>query len=416
MSEYYTPPEWGEAVTITDGKPSVPDKPIVLFIEGDGVGPDVWKASRLVMDGAVEAAYGGKRRIAWTEILAGEKANELTGEWLPAKSLDAIKKYVIAIKGPLTTPVGGGIRSLNVTLRQELDLYACIRPVRYFTGVPTPFQDPKRLDVVIFRENTEDVYSGIEWAEGTPEAKKIIEFLRAEMGAEVRSDSGVGIKPMSRFATRRLVRRAIQYAIDKNKSTVTVMHKGNIMKYTEGAFKQWAYELAEEEFAGKIVLEEKADKMDKEALKDKIIVKNRIADAMFQQVVLRPDEYSVIATMNLNGDYLSDACAALVGGLGMAPGANIGDQCAVFEATHGSAPKYAGQDKVNPGSVMLSGAMMLEYMGWDEASALIQEGIEATIMDKTVTYDLERNTRGATLVSCSRFAELVVENIKKKKK
>lgn len=406
----YEAPAGGTKVRMEKGKPVVPDNPIVLFIEGDGVGPDLWAASVRVLDAAVEKAYGGKKRIAWLEILAGEKANKQTGNWLPPETVDAIREYTLAIKGPLTTPIGGGFRSLNVTLRQELDLYACIRPVRHFEGVPSPVKEPWKLDVIIFRENTEDVYAGIEWASGSKEALKLAEFLNSELKASVSKEAGFGIKPITRAATRRLVRRAIQHAVDKGKSSVTIVHKGNIMKYTEGAFRQWAYELAIDEFRERIVTEEEVNAG--ESATGKIILKNRIADSMFQQIILRPDEYSVIATMNLNGDYLSDACAAIVGGLGMAPGANIGDEAAVFEATHGSAPKYTGQDKVNPGSLILSGVMMLEYMGWDAAAEIIYKAIEKTISGKNVTYDLARNIEGATLLKCSQFGDAIIENMK----
>ena len=395
-----------------NGQPVVPDNPIVLFIEGDGVGPDIWAASKTVLDAAVDKTFGSSKKIAWLEILAGEKAHAECGEYLPDATVDAIREYKIAIKGPLTTPVGGGIRSLNVTLRQVLDLYACIRPVRHFEGVPSPVTEPARLDVVIFRENTEDVYAGIEWSSNTEESQKVISFLNNEMKKDIDMSAGIGIKPVTRHATQRLVRRAVQYAIDKKKPTVTTVHKGNIMKFTEGAFNKWAYELAQNEFSGQIVTEEDLSKSGQDAPPEgKIILKNRIADAMFQQVLLRPDEYHVIATLNLNGDYLSDACAAIVGGLGMAPGANIGDDAAIFEATHGSAPKYAGQDKVNPGSLILSGAMMLEYMGWDQAAQLVQKAIEKTISTGFVTYDLARNMDGATLVKCSEFASHIIKNM-----
>ena len=402
----------GTAIKIEKNRLVVPNDPIIPFIKGDGTGPDIWNASVRVFDAAVSKAYKNKKRIHWREIFAGECAFNEYGEWLPQKTLDAIKKYKVAIKGPLTTPVGGGIRSLNVTLRQELDLYACVRPVRYFDGVPSPVKSPEKLNVVIFRENTEDVYAGIEYKKGTPEAKKLIAFLENELGKKVRKDSGIGIKPMSVFGSKRLVRRAIQYAIDKGKRSVTLMHKGNIMKFTEGAFREWGYEVAREEFPKFTVTEEDVQKKyGGVAPKGKIIVKDRIADAMFQQVLLRPEEYDVIATPNLNGDYISDACAAQVGGLGMAPGANIGDKAAVFEATHGTAPKYAGKDMVNPGSVILSGVMMFEHLGWDEAANMIVEALEKTIQKKTVTYDLERQTKGAKLVKCSEFADEIIRNM-----
>ena len=402
----------GTAIKIEKNRLSVPSDPIIPFIKGDGTGPDIWNASVRVFDAAVSKAYKNKKRICWKEIFAGEYAFNKYGEWLPKDTLDAIKKYKVAIKGPLTTPVGGGIRSLNVTLRQELDLYACVRPVRYFDGVPSPVKSPEKLHVVIFRENTEDVYAGIEYKKGSPEAKKIIAFLEKELGKKVRKDSGIGIKPMSVFGSKRLVRRAIQYAIDKGKKSVTLMHKGNIMKFTEGAFREWGYEIAKEEFAKFIVTEEDVQKKYNGVVpKGKIIVKDRIADAMFQQVLLRPEEYDVIATPNLNGDYISDACAAQVGGLGMAPGANIGDKAAVFEATHGTAPKYAGKDAVNPGSVILSGVMMFEHLGWDEVASMIVKALEKTIQKKTVTYDLERQMKGAKLVKCSEFADEIIKNM-----
>ena len=403
----------GEKITIrSDGSIQVPDHPIIPFIEGDGTGPDIWAASVRVFDAAVQKAYGGKRKIHWMEILAGEKAHQKVGSWLPDETVEACKEYVVSIKGPLTTPVGGGIRSLNVTLRQILDLYACVRPVRYFSGVPSPVKEPQKVDIVVYRENTEDVYAGIEWKEGTPEAKKLIEFLSKELGKKIRPDSGIGIKPISITGTKRLVRKAIRYTLDHKKDSVTLVHKGNIMKFTEGAFRDWGYELAREEFADVTVTE--ADLWDKFGGKrpaGKIVIKDRIADSMFQQILLRPDEYSVLALPNLNGDYISDALAAQVGGLGMAPGANIGDGYAIFEATHGTAPKYAGQDKVNPGSVILSGAMMLEYLGWQEAADLIPRGIQKAIANKTVTYDLERQMPGAKLLKCSEFGSAIIENM-----
>jgi len=392
-----------------DNSLNVPDNPTIPFIEGDGIGPDIWKATQLVLDAAVEKAYSGKRKIGWKEILAGEKAFEKTGEWLPAETVEAIKNYHVAIKGPLTTPVGGGIRSLNVTLRQVLDLYACVRPVRYFKGCPSPVKSPEKLDVVIFRENTEDVYAGIEWKFDTPDAAKIRNFLRDEMGCKnINEDAGIGIKPMSQSATHRLMKMAVEYAIKNNRDSVTIVHKGNIMKFTEGAFKDWCYECAELEFADKTVKEWGDDDKDKSG---KIIVKDRIADAMFQQVLTRPAEYGVLITPNLNGDYLSDACAAQVGGLGIAPGANIGDDAALFEATHGTAPKYAGMDKVNPGSLILSGVMMLEHLGWKEAADAVVAGMQKTIINKTVTYDFARLMDGAKEVKCSEFAKCIVENM-----
>jgi isocitrate dehydrogenase len=397
-----------------DGNLSVPNNPIVPFIEGDGIGPDIWAASVRVFDAAVAKAYGGKREIVWYEIYAGEKANQVYGPdtWLPDDTTNAILDYNLAIKGPLTTPVGGGIRSINVRLRQVLDLYACVRPVRWYEGVPSPVKDPGHLDVVIFRENTEDVYSGIEFEQGTPEAIKVIDFLNREMGRSVREDSGIGVKPISVSGTERLVRRAIQYALDNGRESVTLVHKGNIMKFTEGAFRDWGYALAKREFRDQIVTEEELwDDFEGKLPVGKVLIKDRIADAMFQQLILRPDEYEVIAAPNLNGDYISDACAAQVGGLGIAPGANIGDHAALFEATHGTAPKYAGQDKVNPGSVLLSGVMMLEYMGWNEAGELIERAIELAIKQKRVTYDFERQMKGATLVSCSGFGDVLIGNI-----
>jgi isocitrate dehydrogenase len=404
-------PADGQRITVQDGKLHVPDNPVIPFIEGDGIGVDIWAASVRVFDAAVAKAYGGQRRIAWYEIFAGEKAFKQFNEWLPKGTLEAIQHFVVAIKGPLTTPVGGGIRSLNVSLRQVLDLYACVRPVRYFDGVPSPVKNPEKLDVVIFRENTEDVYSGIEFQEGSDRAKKLIDFL-AEWGYNINADSGIGIKPISITGTKNLVRRAIQYAIDQKKTIVTLVHKGNIMKYTEGAFRDWGYQLAKEEFRDQIVTEDELWKDHNGKLPaGKILINDRIADAMFQQIILRPDEYQVLATPNLNGDYLSDACAAQVGGLGMAPGANIGDNAAVFEATHGTAPKYAGLDVINPSSVILSGVMMFEHLGWLEARDLIVNGIIKTIAQKKVTYDLERQMEGATKLKTSEFATAIIENM-----
>ncbi|MFY9751698.1 MAG: NADP-dependent isocitrate dehydrogenase [Candidatus Acidiferrales bacterium] len=456
-------PAHGQAIEYANGEFRVPDRPIIPYIEGDGTGRDIWKASARVFDAAVEKAYGGRRKIAWLEVFAGEKAFNQFKEWLPEDTVDAIRDFRVAIKGPLTTPVGGGIRSLNVTLRQTLDLYACVRPVRYFAGVPSPVKEPERMNTVIFRENTEDVYAGIEWKSGTPEAKKLIDFLNVEMlksgKKQVRADSGVGIKPISPTGTKRLVRRAIQYAIEHGRRVVTLVHKGNIMKFTEGAFRDWGYELAVAEFRGQVVTERESwilGNQDKDAnltpeqnaamiepgleqapddfrkkimaevnrtlaeiyathgkgqWKQKVLINDRIADSVFQQVLLRADEYEVFATPNLNGDYLSDACAAQVGGLGMAPGSNIGDGFGVFEATHGTAPKYADKDVINPGSVMLSGAMMLEFMGWKEAAALIENGIARTIQQKRVTYDLERLMQGATKLKTSEFATAIIENM-----
>ncbi len=409
-----TPPQKGTPITGTSASLNVPSDPIIPFIRGDGTGGDIWAASQRVFDAAVQKAYGGKRRIEWFEVFAGELANDTykSQVWLPEDTLKAITEYRVAIKGPLTTPVGGGIRSINVTLRQVLDLYACVRPVRWFEGVPAPVKEPGKLDVVIFRENTEDVYAGIEWKAGTPEVARVINFINSEFKKDIRLDSGIGIKPISKFCSQRLVRAAIRYAIKNKKRTVTLVHKGNIMKFTEGAFRDWGYEVAKEEFRDLIVTEQEVwDDHGGKAPNGKILVNDRIADAMFQQVLLRPDEYQVIATPNLNGDYLSDACAAQVGGLGLAPGANIGDQAAVFEATHGTAPKYAGQDKVNPGSVILSGVMMFEYLGWKEVCDLIIRGLERAIRNKTVTYDLERQMAGAKLLKCSEFGTAIIDNM-----
>ena len=456
-------PRDGGRIADKDQRIKVPDNPIIPFIEGDGTGRDIWKASVRVFDGAVQRAYNGKRRVAWYEIFAGEKAKAKFNDWLPQDSVDAIREFRVAIKGPLTTPVGGGIRSLNVTLRQVLDLYACIRPVKYYNGTPSPVKNPERMDIVIFRENTEDVYAGIEWEQGTADAARIIEFINKDMlkggKKQVRTDSGIGIKPISIFATKRLVRMAIQHALESGRKTVTLVHKGNIQKFTEGAFRKWGYELATEEFRDKVVTERESwilDNKDKNpnlsaeenaalvepgleyappefgksvaeevrsvlnsiyathghgAWKKKLMINDRIADSIFQQVVTRADEYSVLATPNLNGDYISDACAAQVGGLGIAPGANIGDGYAVFEATHGTAPKYADKDVINPGSVILSGVMMFRYMGWNEAADLIESGLERTIEQKKVTYDFERLMPGATKVSTSSFADHIIENM-----
>ena len=396
----------------TDGTLDVPDNPIIPFIEGDGTGPDIWAATQKVLDAAVARSYNGTRAIEWLEILAGEKAFQTTGEWLPKATVEALKKYVVSIKGPLTTPVGEGMRSLNVTLRQVLDLYACVRPVRYYQGVVSPVKHPEQVNMVIFRENTEDVYAGIEWQAGTEKANRVIDFLRNEMGASIRDNSGIGIKPISEFGTKRLVRKAIQYALDAGHDSVTLVHKGNIMKFTEGAFRHWGYEQAAEEFGESIISEAALwEQHNGEIPTGKIVIKDRIADAMFQQILLRPSEYSVLAMPNLNGDYMSDALAAQVGGLGMAPGANIGDGVAMFEATHGTAPKYAGLDKVNPGSLLLSGVMLLEYIGWKEAATLIQGALETTISKKTVTYDLARLMDGATELSCSAFGSAIINNM-----
>jgi len=456
-------PKGGKAITFTGGKLQIPDNPIIPFIEGDGTGRDIWAASVRVIDAAVERAYEGKRKIHWFEVFAGEKAFTKFGDWLPQQTIDAIKDLKVAIKGPLTTPVGGGIRSLNVALRQILDLYGCVRPVKYYKGVPSPVKHPEQVDIVIFRENTEDVYIGIEWKQGTPEVKKLIDFLNNTMLAgtkkHIREDSGVGIKPISIFGTKRLVRMAIQHAIKEKRKTVTLVHKGNIQKFTEGAFREWGYELACEEFRDYIVTERESwilDNKDKNpsltveqnaamvepgmefaneafkqevyaevkkcldtigkthgngAWKKKIMINDRIADSIFQQVIIRPSEYDILATPNLNGDYISDACAAQVGGLGIAPGANIGDEHAIFEATHGTAPKYADKDVINPGSVMLSGVMMLDFMGWSEAARLIESAMEVTIEKKTVTYDFERQMPGSTKVKTSEFATNMINNM-----
>ncbi len=406
--KYSTVPAGGERIEVSGGTFQVPDKPIIPFIEGDGTGPDIWRASVRVFDAAVERAYGGKRKVHWMEVLAGQKAFDTTGEWMPAESLEAVREFKIAIKGPLTTPVGGGIRSLNVALRQELDLYACIRPVRYFEGVGSPMKDPGKVNIVIFRENIEDVYSGIEFKAGSPEADKLRNYLKTEFNKNVREGSAIGIKPMSPFGSKRLVEMAIKYALKKGKKSVTLMHKGNIMKFTEGGFKDWGYEVAAEKFGNLIVREDDLGKAGNTARADALVIKDRIADSMFQQLLLRPSEYDVIATPNLNGDYVSDAAAAQVGGLGIAPGGNVGDHAAVFEATHGTAPKYANLDKINPGSVILSGVMMFEQMGWQEAADMIMRGMESAITAKTVTYDLARQMPGATEVSTSKFGDCVI--------
>jgi isocitrate dehydrogenase len=405
-------PANGEKITLSGEKLVVPNNPIIPFIEGDGTGRDIWKASQLVFDAAVEKASKGRRKIAWFEVLAGEKSFQKFKTWLPDDTLAAIKEFRVAIKGPLTTPVGGGFRSLNVSLRQLLDLYACVRPVRYFKGVPSPVKHPEKLNVIIYRENTEDVYAGIEWPEGSPEALKLIAFLDKELGRKIRLDSGIGIKPISVTATKKLVRRAIQYALDNKKRSVTIVHKGNIMKYTEGAFRDWGYDLAREEFGAQTVTEEEVTTKYAGKVPDgKLLIKDRIADSMLQQVLTRPDEYDVIATPNLNGDYLSDACAAQVGGLGIAPGANIGDGYAVFEATHGTAPKYADKDVINPASVILSGCMMFEFMGWKDVAQTIETAFAQTIQQGKVTYDLERLMSGATKLRTSEFAKAIRENM-----
>jgi isocitrate dehydrogenase len=420
-------PTTGEKIKVDNGRLLVPNNPIIPFIEGDGTGPDIWKAAVRVLDAAVEKAYKGEKKIAWFEVYAGEKAYNQFGEWLPEDTLTAVREYLIAIKGPLTTPVGGGIRSINVALRQELDLYACVRPVRYFQGVPSPVKHPELTDMVIFRENTEDIYAGVEWAEGTPEVKKVIEFLQKEMGVKkIRfpETSGIGIKPVSKEGTERLVRAAINYALDNKRKSVTLVHKGNIMKFTEGAFKNWGYAVAEREFGDKVFTWAQydrikaeggdADKAQKEAeAAGKLIIKDVIADAFLQQILTRPAEYDVVATLNLNGDYISDALAAQVGGIGIAPGANINYLTghAVFEATHGTAPKYAGLDKVNPSSVILSGEMMLRHLGWNEAADLLINAMEKTISAKTVTYDFARLMEGATELKCSEFGDALIKNM-----
>jgi isocitrate dehydrogenase len=399
----------GAKIDFQDGQWIVPDHPIIPFIVGDGTGPDIWRAAANVFNAAVAQTSGGTRSVVWREVLAGEKAFNETGSWLPEETLGVIREHRIAIKGPLTTPVGGGIRSLNVALRQILDLYACIRPVRYFEGVPSPMKDPGKLNIIIFRENIEDVYAGIEYKARSAEADKVIDFLTRAFGAKIREGSAIGIKPMSQFGSQRLVSKAIEHAIKRRLPSVTLVHKGNIMKFTEGAFRDWGYEIAKERFGDFTVTEAEAGKRKEDATK--VMIKDRIADSMFQQLLLRPDEYSVIASPNLNGDYLSDAAAAQVGGLGLAPGGNVGDGYAVFEATHGTAPKYAGQDKINPSSVILSGVMMFEEMGWDEVARAIVRGLEGAIASKRVTYDLARQMPGATEVSTSAFADAIIEHL-----
>ncbi len=402
----------GEKITYTNGKLHVPNNPIVAFIEGDGIGVDITPASLHVWNSAVAKAYGGQRKIAWMEIYSGEKAAELyDGNYMPEETFDAMREFVVGIKGPLTTPIGGGFRSLNVTLRQVLDLYACVRPVRYIPGTPSPMTNPERMDIVLFRENTEDVYSGVEFVANSAEANKLIAFLRDELGKNVRELSAIGIKPVSEFGTKRLVRQAYQYAIDNNRSTVSLVHKGNIMKFTEGAFRDWGYELARDEFGAQPLDGGPWHVMKNPNTGKDIVINDVIADNMLQQLLTRTADYDVIATLNLNGDYMSDAAAAQVGGLGMAPGGNIGDGVALFEATHGTAPKYAGKDMVNPGSLILSGVMMLEYMGWTEAGDMIVKAMTKTIQDKTVTYDLHRQIEGATKLSCSEFAQAIVDNM-----
>ena len=403
-------PKDGEIINGNNGSLSVPDQPIIPVIEGDGIGRDIMKATRRVIDKAVEKAYDTQKKIVWLDIYAGESGHEKYGEWLPHDTLKAIPFFRVALKGPLTTPVGGGFRSLNVSLRQQLDLYACIRPVRHFEGVVTPVKKPGDMDVVIFRENTEDVYAGIEWQQGTDEAKKVINFLK-EMGIEIREDSGIGVKPISITGTKRIVRMAIQHAIDHRRESVTIVHKGNIMKYTEGAFRDWGYQLAQEEFSEQVIAESDLwEQYDGEIPEGKIVIKDRIADSILQQILTRTGEYDVIVTPNLNGDYLSDACAAQVGGIGMAPGANIGDEAALFEATHGTAPKYTDQDVANPSSLILSAVMMLEYIGWQKAADLVIIGIEESISQKRVTYDLERLMEDATKLHTSEFASAIIEN------
>ena len=402
----------GTKIKFEQGKLIVPDDPIIPFIEGDGVGPDIWSAAKNVLDAAVDKAYGGAKKIAWKEVLAGQKAYDNVGSYLPEETLEAFRHYIVGIKGPLTTPVGGGIRSLNVALRQILDLFACVRPVRYYQGTPAPVKRPELVDITVFRENTEDVYAGIEWAQGTGEVDKVISFLNRELKTNIRTDSGIGIKPISITGTKRLVRMAVEYAIENNKKVVTLVHKGNIMKFTEGAFRDWGYEVIRDEFADVTVTEDALWKdYDGKMPEGKILINDRIADSMFQQALLRPAEYDVLAVPNLIGDFISDALAAQVGGLGIAPGANIGIPVAIFEATHGTAPKYTGQDKVNPGSLILSGAMMLDYLGWKEAATLVRNGIERAISDKQVTYDLERQMEGATLLKCSQFGQAIIERM-----
>ena len=410
--EQLTPPKEGQRIEITDGRLNVPNQPIIPFIEGDGTGPDIWRASRRIFDAAVSAAYKGQRKIVWFEVFAGEKAHQAFGTWLPEDTLRAFQHYVVGIKGPLTTPVGGGFRSLNVAMRQMLDLYACVRPVRWFEGVPSPVKHPEWVDVVIFRENSEDIYMGLEHPSLSPEAKKLIEFVRKEFGWKVRDDAGVGLKPMTPFGTKRLVRKAIRFALEHGRRGVTIVHKGNIMKYTEGAFREWGYEVAREEFGDvTITWDEVSKRHDGKVPPGRLLIQDYIADVTFQHLLTRPRDFDIIATGNLNGDYLSDAVAAQVGGIGMAPGGNISDFHAVFEATHGTAPKYAGLDKVNPGSVTLSGVMMLEYMGWGEAAQRITKALEKTFKQKVVTYDLARLMDGAREVKTSEFATAVIDNM-----
>jgi isocitrate dehydrogenase len=409
--KFATVPSKGERITYENGVLNVPSTPIIPFVEGDGTGPDIWRASVRVFDAAIEKAFGGERKVEWMKVFAGEESFTKYQDWLPQETVDAMQEFRVSIKGPLSTPVGGGIRSLNVTLRQVLDLYACIRPVRYFEGVGSPMKDPGKLNIVVFRENTEDVYAGIEWKAGSPEAEKLRAFIEKELGKKMRENSAIGIKPMSEFGSKRLIDMAYRYAIKHCLPSVTLMHKGNIMKFTEGAFRDWGYELARDKFANELVSEADLSKGGANARADAVIVKDRIADSMFQQLLLRPDEYSVIATPNLNGDYVSDAAAAQVGGLGIAPGGNVGDGVAVFEATHGTAPKYANLDKINPGSVILSGVMMLEYLGWNDAGKLIVRGLENAIKSRRVTYDLARQMSGATEVSTSAFGDEIIKGM-----
>jgi len=401
----------GEKIMVGEaGKLTIPDTPIILYIEGDGTGPDIWRATQPVLDAAVTKAYGGARHIAWQEVLAGEKAFKATGHYLPEESLEALREYRVALKGPLTTPIGGGFRSLNVTLRQVLDLYACIRPVRYYPGVPSPLKAPEKIDMVIFRENTEDVYAGIEWPAFSPEARRLIDFLNQELGCHIEAAAAIGIKPMTARCSKRLIRMALKHALERGYTSVTLMHKGNIMKYTEGAFQNWGYEVALEEFEDRVISEaELESRYNWEAPPGKVVIKDRLADNLFQQVLLRPAEYQVIATPNLNGDYISDALAAQVGGLGMAPGANVGDACAVFEATHGTAPKYAGLDRVNPSSLILSGAMLLEFLGWIEAANLIHQGLPRVLAEGFATYDLARLLPGTKEIACSALGQKLVD-------
>jgi len=414
MIKHIHEPVNGEKITFKEGVIQVPEQPIITYIEGDGIGSDVSPVMKKVIDAIVKKAYNGKKQIHWMDIFAGEKANALYGEFLPQETLDAIKDYAVSIKGPLTTPVGGGMRSLNVAIRQELDLFICQRPVQYFTGTPTPVKAPEKVDMVIFRENSEDIYAGIEYQQGTEEVKKVIDFLQNEMGAtKIRfpETSGIGIKPVSIEGTERLVRAAIQYAIDNDKDSVTLVHKGNIMKFTEGGFRDWGYQLAQEEFGATLIGDGPWCEFKNPNTGTTITVKDVIADAFLQQILLRPEEYSVIATLNLNGDYVSDALAAQVGGIGIAPGANLSDTTAVFEATHGTAPKYTGQNKVNPGSIILSAEMMLRHMGWTEAADMVLKAMSNVIQNKTVTYDLERLMNGATLLSCSEFGDAMIDSL-----